>query len=121
MGTKTLSKLADEYFYSINPFAKRIGEDVAATKDAYEGLWNTLTPEEKNQAVNETIIQPEVALKYASKTLDNSKDYPDYYPKLMIQTGLKYIIDDTGSVSLFFYVILHLTLTKFYSNLIYSL
>ncbi|XP_014207188.1 uncharacterized protein C1orf198 homolog [Copidosoma floridanum] len=97
MSTKTLSAVADDYFYSINPLAKRIGEDVTATKDAYEGLWNTLSPEERNQAVDETIIQPEVALKYASNKLESSKDYPDYYPKLRIQTGLKYMIDETGS------------------------
>lgn len=98
MSAETLSVAAEEYFYSINPLAKRIGDDVAATKDAYEGLWNTLSLEERNQAIDETIIQPEVALKYATKSLE-SKEYPDYYPKLRIQTGMKYIIDETGSVS----------------------
>lgn len=98
MGTKTLGAFAEDYFYSINPLAKRIGEDVAATKEAYEGLWNSLSLEERNQAVDETIIQPEVALKYTSSKHDSSKDYPDYYPKLRIQTGLKYTIDETESV-----------------------
>lgn len=98
MSAKTLTAVAEEYFYNINPLAKRIGEDVAATKDAYEGLWNTLSLDERNQAIDETIIQPEVALKYATKSLE-SKEFPDYYPKLKIQTGMKYIIDDTGTVS----------------------
>ncbi|XP_011501788.1 PREDICTED: uncharacterized protein LOC105365348 [Ceratosolen solmsi marchali] len=97
MSTKTLSAMAEDYFYNINPLAKRISEDVAATKDAYEGLWNTLSLEERNQALDETIIQPEVALKYASKQLESSKDFPEYYPKLRLQTGMKYIIDETGS------------------------
>ncbi|XP_014231161.1 uncharacterized protein C1orf198 homolog [Trichogramma pretiosum] len=99
MGTQALSTLAEEYFCSINSLTKRIGEDIAATKDAYEGLWNTLSHEEKNQAVDETIIQPEVALKYASKNINSSKDNdcPEYYPKLRIQTGMKYVIDDSGS------------------------
>ncbi|OXU17598.1 hypothetical protein TSAR_006999 [Trichomalopsis sarcophagae] len=96
MSTKTLSAIAEDYLYSINPLAKRIGEDVAATKDAYEGLWNTLSLEERNQALDETIIQPEVALKYASKN-PSCKEFPDYYPKLRIQTGMKYMIDETGS------------------------
>lgn len=100
MSAKTLSVVADEYFYNINPLAKRIGDDVTATKDAYEGLWNTLSLEERNQAIDETIIQPEVALKYATKGMESSKDFHDYYPKLRIQTGMKYIIDETGSVSL---------------------
>ncbi|CAB0029625.1 unnamed protein product [Trichogramma brassicae] len=101
MGTQALSTLAEEYFCSINSLTKRIGEDIAATKDAYEGLWNTLSHEEKNQAVDETIIQPEVALKYASKNINSSKDNdcPEYYPKLRIQTGMKYVIDDSGSTS----------------------
>ncbi|XP_046474745.1 uncharacterized protein C1orf198 homolog [Neodiprion pinetum] len=97
MSSKTLNALAEEYFYNINPLAQRIGEDVAATKDAYEGLWNTLSLAEKNQAIDETIIQPEVALKYTLKKSENVKDLPDSYPKLRIQTGMKYMIDDTGS------------------------
>lgn len=99
MSAKTLTALAEDYFYNINPLAKRIGDDVAATKEAYEGLWNTLSLEERNQAVDETIIQPEVALKYTSKNLEASSELPIYYPKLRIQTGMKYMIDETGSVS----------------------
>ncbi|CAG5082276.1 Protein of unknown function [Cotesia congregata] len=68
MSTKGLSSIAEDYFYSLNPLAKRIGDDVRATKEAYEGLWNTLSLKEKNQAIDETIIQPEIALKYT--TLD---------------------------------------------------
>ena len=100
MSAKTLSAIADDYFYSLNPLCKRIGEDIAATKDAYEGLWNTLSLEERNQAIDETIIQPEVALKYASKNIEASKDPLDYYPRLRIQTGMKYIVDETGSVNI---------------------
>lgn len=97
MATKTLGTIAEEYFYSINPLAKRIGEDVAATKEAYEGLWETLSLKEQNQALDETIIQPEVALKYAMKQ-DCS-----YYPKLRMQTGMKYLCDETGTVSEFIF------------------
>ncbi|XP_012288247.1 uncharacterized protein LOC105703998 isoform X2 [Orussus abietinus] len=75
----------------------KIGEDVAATKEAYEGLWSTLSTAERNQAIDETIIQPEVALKYTLKNAEAPQDLPEYYPKLCIQTGMKYVIDDTGS------------------------
>lgn len=101
MSAKTMSAIAEDYFYSINPLAKRIGEDVAATKDAYDGLWSTLSVEERNKAIDETIIQPEVALKYVSNGLDGSKDYPEYYPKLRIQTGMKYMYDETGLVRIY--------------------
>ena len=93
----TLSSRAEQYFYSINPLAQRIGEDITATKEAYEGLWNTLSTAERNQAINETIIQPEVALKYTLKKVELTKELPEWYPKLRIQTGMKYVIDETGS------------------------
>ncbi|XP_034173362.1 uncharacterized protein LOC117601109 [Osmia lignaria lignaria] len=92
-----LSSRAEQYFYSINPLAQRIGEDITATKEAYEGLWNALSIAEQNQAINETIIQPEVALKYALKKAELNKEIPEWYPKLRIQTGMKYVIDETGS------------------------
>lgn len=98
-----ISTIADEYFYNLNPLAKRIGDDVSAVKDAYEGLWNTLSLNEKNQAVDDTIVQPEVALKYATKKLNAYKQSDGYYPKLKIQTGMKYIVDDTGTVSISFF------------------
>ncbi|XP_043286982.1 uncharacterized protein C1orf198 homolog [Venturia canescens] len=98
MTNRSLSSIAEEYLYSINPLAQRIGEDVTATKEAYEGLWNALSTAEKNQAIDETIIQPEVALKYTHlKNVECRKDLPDSYPKLRIHTGLKYVIDETGS------------------------
>ncbi|XP_076658854.1 uncharacterized protein LOC143362508 isoform X1 [Halictus rubicundus] len=93
----TLSSRAEQYFYSINPLAQRIGEDITATKEAYEGLWNTLSIAERNQAINETIIQPEVALKYTLKKVELTKELPEWYPKLRIQTGMKYVIDETGN------------------------
>ncbi|KAH0535379.1 uncharacterized protein C1orf198 homolog [Cotesia glomerata] len=97
MSTKGLSSIAEDYFYSLNPLAKRIGDDVRATKEAYEGLWNTLSLKEKNQAIDETIIQPEIALKYTTLGTDKNKEIYDCYPKLRIQTGMKYVIDETGS------------------------
>lgn len=93
----SLSSVAEKYFYSINPLARRIGEDIVATKDAYEGLWSTLSNAERSQAIDETIIQPEVAFKYTLKRRDQPKDTPQVYPKLILQTGMKYVIDETGS------------------------
>lgn len=97
MSSSTLTTRAEKYFYSINPIAQRIGEDIIATKEAYEELWNTLSTAERNQAINETIIQPEVALKYTLKKVELTKELPEWYPKLRIQTGMKYVIDETGS------------------------
>ncbi|EGI63419.1 PREDICTED: uncharacterized protein C1orf198 homolog [Acromyrmex echinatior] len=97
MSSSTLTARAEEYFFNINPIARRIGEDITATKEAYEGLWSTLSTAERNQAINETIIQPEIALKYTLKKIELTKELPEWYPKLRIQTGMKYVIDETGS------------------------
>jgi len=113
MSSSSLTARAERYFYSINPIAQRIGEDITATKEAYEGLWNTLSTAERNQAINETIIQPEVALKYTLKKVELTKELPEWYPKLRIQTGMKYVIDETGSVS----VAVLLMLKKDYINI----
>lgn len=106
MDSKSLQTLAEEYFYSMNSIAQKIGEDVASTKEAYEGLWSTLSLKEQNQAIDETIIQPEVALKYMTKKADCAKDLEYYYPRLKIQTGMKYLIDESGSVK--FWILLGL-------------
>ncbi|EZA48526.1 hypothetical protein DMN91_007506 [Ooceraea biroi] len=97
MSSSILATRAEQYFYSMNPIAQRISEDITATKEAYEGLWNTLSIAERNQAINETIIQPEVALKYTLKKVESTKELPEWYPRLRIQTGMKYVIDETGS------------------------
>lgn len=95
MSSSTLAEKAEQYFHSLNPIARRIGEDIIATKEAYEGLWNTLGIAEQNQAINETVIQPEVALKYALHK--PTKDAYEFYPKLHIQTGMKRVIDETST------------------------
>ncbi|XP_015121668.1 uncharacterized protein C1orf198 homolog [Diachasma alloeum] len=94
---KSLSSVAEDYFHNLNPLARRIADDIEATKEAYEGLWGTLSLKEKNQAIDETIIQPEIALQYAVGVGELGKDMPEWYPRLRIQTGLRHVIDETGS------------------------
>ncbi|KAK3928440.1 hypothetical protein KUF71_016687 [Frankliniella fusca] len=94
MSSTSLQTVAEEYFHSLNPIAERISADVASTRDAYEELWNTLSAEEQKQVIDETIIYPEAVLKYA---FEDSLERPEFSPRLNIQTGGKYIIDDEGS------------------------
>lgn len=94
MSSTSLQTVAEEYFHSLNPIAERISADVSSTKDAYEELWNTLSAEEQRQVIDETIIYPEAVLKYA---FEDSLERPEFSPRLNIQTGGKYIIDDEGS------------------------
>jgi len=98
---------ADSYFNSLNPIAKRISIDVAATREAYENLWHTLSYKDRSQVIDETIIRPEVVLKYTY----NAEDKPENecFPRLRLQTGDTNITDDEGgksAVSLFYYTLL---------------
>ncbi|CAH2236927.1 uncharacterized protein C1orf198 homolog [Pararge aegeria] len=60
-----LSAIAEEYFRSINPIASKIHEDITEAKNSYENIWDTLTDKEKSEIINESIIKPEIVLKYA--------------------------------------------------------
>jgi hypothetical protein len=88
---------ADAYFNSLNPIAERISIDVAATREAYENLWHTLSYKDRNQVIDETIVRPEVVLKYSFHTQDKPEN--EYFPRLRLQTGDTCITDDEGGKS----------------------
>ncbi|KAK9869582.1 hypothetical protein WA026_003334 [Henosepilachna vigintioctopunctata] len=82
-----LRKHAEEYFSTINPIASRIYNDINQTKAAYENLWNTLSPDEQEQVLNESIIKPDVQIKYQiQETTRREKQ----------QYSVKMIIDDNN-------------------------
>ncbi|XP_050358617.1 uncharacterized protein C1orf198 [Nymphalis io] len=60
-----LSAVAEDYFRSMNPLASKIHEDITEAKNSYENIWDTLTDKEKAEIINESIIKPEIVLKYA--------------------------------------------------------
>ncbi|XP_030764350.1 uncharacterized protein C1orf198-like [Sitophilus oryzae] len=70
-----MEKAAHEYFKQLNPIASRIYSDLQDTKEAYEDLWCKLTEDEKKQILNESIIKPEILLKYRSKNDPIKQDY----------------------------------------------
>ncbi|XP_066990981.1 uncharacterized protein C1orf198 homolog [Anabrus simplex] len=92
MGSSSVELYAQEYFHSLNSIAERISSDVAATIAAYEDLWHTLSNEDQNQVVDETIIHPEAVLKYSFYPRDQPKIelYPRSHPSFN-----KYV-DDEG-------------------------
>ncbi|KAG6454668.1 uncharacterized protein C1orf198 [Manduca sexta] len=61
----SLSAIAEEYFRSMNPLASKIHDDIVEAKNSYETIWETLTEKEKVEIINETLIKPEISLKYA--------------------------------------------------------
>ncbi|OWR45585.1 uncharacterized protein C1orf198 homolog [Danaus plexippus] len=98
-----LSAVADEYFRTMNPLASKIYEDITETKNAYENIWNTLTEKEKAEIINESIINPDIANKYAIlDSLDfDINDPPVQKDNLMSffgrEHGLKIIQDENTS------------------------
>ncbi|XP_068622083.1 uncharacterized protein C1orf198 [Battus philenor] len=59
-----LREAAEEYFRTMSPLAAKIHEDITEAKNAYENIWDTLSYKEKAEIINESIIKPEIALKY---------------------------------------------------------
>jgi hypothetical protein len=96
--SSSVETIAEKYFHSLNPIAERICIDVAATRDAYEKLWHTLSYKDRSQVVDETIIHPEAVLKYSICPQDEPE--VEYYPRLRIQTGDKYVTDYEGGKGL---------------------
>ncbi|VVC26349.1 Hypothetical protein CINCED_3A005993 [Cinara cedri] len=62
-----------DYLYTINPIAERIRKDVDATKDAYQPLWCGLSTDEQNKILEESIISPEIVLKYSKYNKSDEK------------------------------------------------
>lgn len=55
---------ASAYLASINGMASRIAADAEAIVASFEHLWNTMEPLEKASTLTDSIIEPEVALRY---------------------------------------------------------
>uniref|UniRef100_A0A182UCN7 DUF4706 domain-containing protein n=1 Tax=Anopheles melas TaxID=34690 RepID=A0A182UCN7_9DIPT len=53
-----------DYFANLNEISKKIALDIDEIRGAYEHIWEDLSREEQMEIVNETIIKPELALKY---------------------------------------------------------
>uniref|UniRef100_A0A182VTH1 DUF4706 domain-containing protein n=1 Tax=Anopheles minimus TaxID=112268 RepID=A0A182VTH1_9DIPT len=57
-------KYVSDYFANLNEISKKIALDIDEIRGAYEHIWDDLSREEQMEIVNETIIKPELALKY---------------------------------------------------------
>uniref|UniRef100_A0A1B6K293 DUF4706 domain-containing protein n=1 Tax=Homalodisca liturata TaxID=320908 RepID=A0A1B6K293_9HEMI len=57
-----------EYLRSTSILAQKIGQDLDAAREAYQDFWKKLNEEEKQQVLNEAIIDPAAVLKYANIT-----------------------------------------------------
>lgn len=102
MSTKMTSELADEYFSVLNPIAMKIKLDINETKLCYEHIWEKLSINEQIDIINETIIKPEIALRYfdlmdtTEDGIENNYlyDCQNLSTFNKIKTGQKIILDD---------------------------
>ncbi|KAK7792375.1 hypothetical protein R5R35_007727 [Gryllus longicercus] len=77
MGSSPLDLYARDYFNSLNSIAEKISADITTTVAAYEDLWHTLSIRDQHQVINETIIHPEVVLKYSLCKIENDSAVHD--------------------------------------------
>lgn len=100
--TTKINELADEYFSVLNPIAMKIKFDINETKLCYEHIWDKLNINEQIDIINETIIKPEIALRYFDLIEKNVEKIETNYlydnqnlsTFNKIKTGQKIILDD---------------------------
>lgn len=78
-----VADIAEQYFSTLNPIAARLHSDIIETKNAYEKLWDQLSPQEQSQIINESIIKPEVLLKYGLCTKSDKEEKQVYGQKII--------------------------------------
>lgn len=83
----SLQRVAEEYFSKMNSMAGRLHADMHETKLAYEDLWNKLSHEEQQQILSESIIKPEICLRYNSGEPESVEE----------KYAVKVVVDDNGS------------------------
>lgn len=88
--------IAEEYFRSLNPIAKRICDDITATKDNYESAWDYLSTEEQKQVINESVVHPDAVLRYALKEKIDLDKQVEVFPTLQMSFGCKVFQDESG-------------------------
>ncbi|KAL1512969.1 hypothetical protein ABEB36_002464 [Hypothenemus hampei] len=91
-----LENLASEYFRSLNTIASRLHADLEETKGAYEDLWKTLSKEEQDQILTESIIKPEVSVRYKTS---EKKPCDEYAVRIVMDDHCSYRDEHSGPFS----------------------
>jgi len=92
-----IQTMAENYFLQTNYSNRRILEDIIHVRESYEDTWHQLTQHEKDQALDDEIILPEVALKHAlGQNKQHTNDPPQIksFPKLRVKSGQKIVEEE---------------------------
>jgi len=84
-----LQNEAENYFLHTNYMNKRILQDVIHVRESYEDTWNHLNQKDREQAINDEIILPEVVLKHEQRGPEIIS-----FPQLRIKSGQNIILDE---------------------------
>lgn len=83
-----LREVADGYFSNLNSIAVRLYDDFKETKSVHENRWSVFSENEKQKILNDSIIKPEIQLKYNLHSNEISSRKPN--PKLIIEDNCSY-------------------------------
>ncbi|KAM6992129.1 uncharacterized protein C1orf198 homolog [Tautogolabrus adspersus] len=78
-----------EYFSSINSMAKKIMQEREKIKSQHGSSWESMTPLEQDNAIDNGMMDPHIRARYAMHRVDREEVV--CYPKLLIQTGQKIV------------------------------
>ncbi|VEN33569.1 unnamed protein product [Callosobruchus maculatus] len=92
----SLKNVAEDYFSSINPIASRLCSDLKEIKSSYEELWNSLPEKEQQEILTDSIIKPEISIKYLRK---EEKPRTDYAVNLIYDGTCSYRDEHSGPFS----------------------
>ncbi|XP_077367544.1 uncharacterized protein C1orf198 homolog [Festucalex cinctus] len=78
-----------QYFSSINSMAKKIMQEREKIKNNHGSTWETMSPQEQDNAIDNWMMDPHIRARYAMHRVDREEVV--CYPKLLIQTGQKIV------------------------------
>ncbi len=89
---KSIEDIADDYFSSVNPFAKKIIQEKKVCQER-QNEWDHLNQVEKDAVLDDWFIDASLKLKYELKLgITDSKPLGEKsFPRLLIQGGTKVV------------------------------
>ncbi|XP_034475532.1 uncharacterized protein LOC117782586 [Drosophila innubila] len=77
------------YFANLNPVAEKIAFDIREVKSAYDHVWLTLSSIEQDDILNDTIIRPEITIRYYKNPISPSSQSSKDVPRLTVVSNKK--------------------------------
>lgn len=79
------------YFSSLNSMAKKIMQDKERVRQRYGSQWEKMPPKEQDEAIDKSIVDPEVQKRYALHRGAADTQPASCYPVLKTQSGQKVV------------------------------